>query len=345
MHPRIVEAHGSRYAIGFKIGASCRDLIRRDMAVERPRRLSPQEQALFLRDSWDATEKAFPEIAEEIRGGAAGAGVPILGLFRTLTEESYDFEEREIRGCTDVVAVPPATVPGIPLVMGHNNDAQLPEGNPDKIVLVRSEPDGAPASLQFTFSGFGVAAGLNARGVALGGNHLTADDVRPGIPRLIISRAVLDAPDLLSAQWVCLEDSRASSYNNVLGDASGEVLSQEGSALDSGILRPGPDGLLWHTNHYLHSEMTGHESRAQKDMPNSLNRVYWAEQRLKAAQGRIDSEVVQDILRDHSGAPESICRHDSPMATAFSVVLEPAKRKAWFLLGRPCKGRYTPYTV
>jgi isopenicillin-N N-acyltransferase-like protein len=266
-------------------------------------------------------------------------------LFKIVCEDLWDFDLMKNRGCTDMVALPPATAPGVPIFLGRNNDVSPDEVSPEDIVLVYAAPDGAPRSLQVAAFGFRIQCGLNNTGLGLGGNMLVADDVRAGVPRLVLVRAILDAPSLLEAQWIGMEDERASSYNNILIHASGEAVQLEGSATDVGISHPGKEGLLWHSNAYLKDEMREHEGKPPEDLVSPLNRTRQAGRLLKENLGHIDHEVMTQILRNHAGYPMSLCRHEKVSCTCFSAIIEPVAQALWIALGHPCKSEYTRFSL
>ena len=56
-----------------------------------------------------------------------------------------------------------------------------------------------------------------------------------------------------------LNPHRASSYNTILSHRDGGVVNVEGSATDAELIRPGPDGTLAHTNHYVSARMLPYE--------------------------------------------------------------------------------------
>ncbi|MEI6297473.1 MAG: C45 family peptidase [bacterium] len=339
--PRIIEASGSRYDIGWKIGRHCADLIHDDIKNAFPDRWDKETLHKYINECWRATEKAFPELAEEVRGFADGASVSLFDMFLTLTEEVFDFSQEPKLGCTDVAAEPPATAPGVGVILGHNNDSD-PEYT-DKVMVIYAAPYDAPASLQVTVSGASILVGMNSNGVCLGGNQLTSSDVRAGVPRMVLARAVLDSPDIETAQGICQTENRASSYNFILADTE-RVIDLEGSATDMRFLGAGNDGLIWHSNHYVHQGMKEYENRNPENIPESHARFDRAGNLLKSFHGGINRDVVADILRDHDHYPDSICSHatERDKETIFSCIMEPDKRLMWFVHGQPCLDRYNP---
>jgi isopenicillin-N N-acyltransferase like protein len=124
------------------------------------------------------------------------------------------------RGCTDLAARGQATVDGATLV-AHNND--LPAEVEDNLVIIKVRARNEPEFLAVSAGGLGFSAGFNAAGISMTGNAMSCSDIRPGVPRMLIARAILAAKRLGEAMDACLLPLRASNYNNVIADNSGEV--------------------------------------------------------------------------------------------------------------------------
>lgn len=348
MGPRIIEASGSRYSIGWKIGRHCADLIHGDMQSSRPDNWSESQLRTFVSECWKALREEFPPLAEELRGMADGADVPLFELLLTVFEEVWDVSGTDMgrHGCTDIVAVPPATAPGTEIVLGHNNDSDPEKFGPDRVVLLFVAPDDGPDAMIVGFSGTSPMVGINSNGVTLGGNQLRHRDVRAGVPRIMLSRAVLNSRNVTEAETACLNKRRGGAYNFIIADGQGNAVDLEGSATDYGRFVPGKDGLMWHANHYTHRDVLYQEAYPA-GLPESRYRAERAEHLLKANWGEIDKSVMAGILRDHAGFPDSLCWHNYEQGkmTVFSTIIEPNRRTLWLALGNPCGSRYRSYRL
>ena len=61
---------------------------------------------------------------------------------------------------------------------------------------------------------------------------------------------------------------------------------------------------------------------------------------------------IQEILRDHVGAPDSICRHNDMfepeskrMQTNFSIIMNLSAREMMYTPGSPCGMEYVPFRL
>ena len=326
---------GSRYNIGCQLGrtfqesvqAGCRDVL------NEPPPMSSSDRIQSLLVAHKLIEHELPDVMTELRGIADGAQVRVMDLILSLYEDLWDSEDFET-GCTDIAANQVGSLNN-ELLMGHNNDEGCEAPSP---VLLRMEPDDGPVVTGVALGGVGLSVGCNGHGLVLTGNQLSATDVKPGIPRILLVRAALDRMSIPEAQAVLLHPLRASSYNNILGDAFGRVVSIEGSGKAYRVMAPTQQGILTHTNHYLHPGMERVEGKG--DMASTTLREQRSCTLMEGMSGRHTVQSFQRILRDHVGYPDSICRHSDDTVTGFSVIWEAERRTLWYAKGHPCKAVY-----
>lgn len=120
-------------------------------------------------------------------------------------------------------------------------------------------------SAQFTTlteAGMLAKIGVNAHGLAVGLNILKATDedgVRTGLPVHITLRALLEmCPDVPTAQVLLSKQKFSSSSNLIAADAAGNVACFELSPRGCALVPP-TDGIVFHTNHFLHYACTAFE--------------------------------------------------------------------------------------
>ena len=334
---RLLTFTGDRFEVGVQMGRTFREHVVAGCldARQNPPPLSKTECQEHLVVAMHLTQRVIPHIWEELRGIAAGARVPLSDLVLSLYEDLWDSEDFET-GCTDIAASRAATAEGR-LLMGHNNDEGCESPTP---YLLRLAPTGGPVITGVALGGVGFSVGVNEHGLVLMGNQVSAKDVKPGIPRIFLVRAALEQPNLTAALGLLLHPLRSSSYNNVVGDESGQVVSVEGSGTKASTLTPTKDGILTHTNHYLHPAMQAIEGKG--DMRSTTLREQRSCQMMTERAGQHTVATFQKVLRDHQGYPNSICRHSEDTITGFSVICEAEKRVFWFGKGFPCQATYIP---
>jgi isopenicillin-N N-acyltransferase-like protein len=193
--------------------------------------------------------------------------------------------------------------------------------------------DGQPAA--FTLGiGPWISVGWNEAGLSVTGNELDPNDERVGIPRLLQVRDVLTRTTLQDAIDAVLHPARASSYNWVLASPEGAV-NVEGSATAAEIREADGACALVHTNHYEEPPM----QRYARKRDHAGSRGRYARAHELAAAGT----PVAEILRDHAGAPESICRHGDGTKTVFWCVADVAARRVEYGRGNPCASQAQVY--
>lgn len=360
-----MRVRGTHREVGAQVGDACAETIRRAASFEGltiPEDRTRDEQ-LELADRYrEITFAAYPWYAEELEGAAEAAGVDPRALFACVTEEIWyvpyarrlhgleehsgrprrgiakrDLDGREGR-CTDIVAVPPATRDDHVLV-AHNND--MPRSYQDELVSIEYSVPGEPTVFAIG-NGVWISCGWNEAGISMSGNELAPLDERVGVPREVQYRSMLRQPTLERALGEALRHDRASSYNQVLVTAGGDVVNVEGSATDAELTDVDDRGHLVHTNHYVCPRMLRYEGDLEY-VPHSGARYARAAGLVaSSAPGSITAETLRGFLGDHEGEPDSLCRHPertagpNRSATTFWWVADLTEMRVLFGRGNPC---------
>ena len=337
----LIEARGNHLTVGRQIGEAAREQIARVLA--RQRAYLPagvtwdgllERSRLYLAYS----RPNFPDYLEELQGIAEGAGQPFEEVYLAMCEELW--EASAWRGCTDMAARGRATVDGHTL-LAHTNDL-APESEAD-LVIITVKAANEPEFIGISAGGIGISAGFNRSGLGLSGNQLDNNDIRVGVPRLLVVRAILACERLGKAVDLCFLPQRASSYNNIIADDNGEVYSMEGSATDCQPIYIEKD-ILAHANHYTHPLMLKYEADPSS-VGDSVIRQRRAERLLSENYGRLSPALFQELLADHANYPLSICKHGLETVTVFSMIVDLESRCAWIGRGRPCETNYDKYSL
>ena len=321
----LVHAAGTHAEVGAQIGSASASAVLRSAAA------MSAAQIEAARPYREVTERELPWLVEELDAVAAGAGADRLAVFAAGIEELDTGGEGE-GACSDMVARPPASVDGH-LWVAHNNDLS-PEVEPD-IVATEWRVPGDP--VVFTIGiGPWISVGFNSAGLALTGNEVSPNDNRIGIPRLLHVRDILRRRTLDEAVEAALSPHRASSYNTILSHRDGGVVNVEGSATEAELIRPGAGGTLAHTNHYVSAKMLPFEGDPEYAAGSAVRyrrALEWL------APGQITEHVLRRALRDHTGAPHSLCRHPEHGAqskTVFWCLADVTERTITYGRGNPC---------
>jgi isopenicillin-N N-acyltransferase-like protein len=344
---------GGTYAeVGAAIGEACRTTIVEACDTEtweNPSGRSVADQ-LSLADRYaGVTRPLMPWLFEELEACADSSGVDTRALWACCIEEIW-YEPRvahragaAITGrCSDLVAVAPATADGHTLT-AHNND--MSRRYQDSLIAIERTCEDDPTVLTIG-NGIWISVGWNDAGLNLTGNELSPNDERVGIPRETQVRAMLRERTLQGMVDMALHPDRASSYNNVLVDRKGSVANVEGSATAAEISAADTRGHLVHTNHYVCGSMLGYEGDPEYAAPSGRRYARAATLLADSPAGTITMDTLHGFLKDHEGAPDSLCRHEAPgrtTVTAFWSVADVTDGVIRYGRGNPCDSEVQEY--
>jgi isopenicillin-N N-acyltransferase like protein len=343
----VLKVAGSHRQIGRQIGEAYPEQVRAAAAFQGeppPAGRTREEQLAIAADYRAVTEAALPWLIEELDGCAEGAGVDPLAFFAASIEEIwYEPRTRALTGrCSDLLSGPAATENGH-LLVAHNND--LAPSTESKLVAIEKSVPGDPVVFQIGGAPW-LSVGFNSAGLALTGNELSPNDERVGISRSLQVFEIMRATTVNEAVRASLRPDRASSYNNVLAHSDGSVVNVEGSATDAELTGLDEHGTLAHTNHYVCDRMLPFEG--DPEYAESSNRRYVRARRLlDEYRGRITRATMREMLSDHEGAPDSLCRHPDPGSsdskTVFWCVADMTELRITFDRGNPCDSQAQHY--
>jgi isopenicillin-N N-acyltransferase-like protein len=343
----VVETSGKPFEMGRTTGRKCATkaaLYRKSMAasIERYTGVGWQKAVDRAKDYFPYAEEFYPDFAEEIRGYSEGARMPFEDTFALVCHELLS--PSGFRGCTDIAVSKDVTENGNVLA-AHNEDF-IPE-QLSTVVLLHAKPRDKPEFISTSYAGLLPSSGMNSVGISLTGNALDPNDVRVGIPKSFPVRKVMEARRIGEALEWAMPANRASSYNNICSDSSGEIYSLEGSATDCAWIYA-VDGYVVHTNHYVAEKMQRYELDASSmSLATSTVRYNRALRLIEDQLGAITVDSLKSVLADHANKPGSICRHPDPglnpldiSETIFSVVFDLTRLEVHVCRGKPCTGTY-----
>ncbi len=349
----LVHIYGSHYQMGTQIGEERRANIAHD--IENARKLL-DESFEQLQLSWKGArmqsrkylpfaEERYPRYVEEMKGISAGAGVSFDDVVVVNAMEAVTSDTLHLDKCTSM-AVCQERTENNSVLMAHNED-WIPEDEPD-VFMIHARPDDELPYLAMTYGALLPNIGVNAAGIAQCCDSVYPTDSRIGIPRVIVSRAVLAARTLNEAIRRALVPKRAAGYNHMLAHESGELYNVEVSARRFG-LRYAEDGALVHTNHYLDLVMRTIENEPEELISTRVR--YFRAKRLLGQTRLHTVESLQAIQKDHVNRPDSICNHSDggqPLErekTITALVIDPVNRQIHAAWGNPCENVYTTYQL
>lgn len=361
---RVLKLSGSPYEMGFQHGSACRDAIHH-FAEERVRlsgdplwtgRTLPRREVLALAERClDEHRRYAPELVDELRGMADATGLTVAELvvvngftdfIDTVYNMGYDagtpVQPTAPVGADNCTAflVPDRLAEGSKGFFGQTWD--MHDSATPHVVLLRGEPENAPAFLAFSTVGCVGMIGMNDAGVAVGINNLLGTDGQVGVTWPFVIRKMLtqtDAPGALSA---LTSAKLAGAHNYLIMDAAGRGYNVEAHATTRHVTELGGEALI-HTNHCLFDATRAVErTRDPHSQASSEARLTRAEALL--ARARVTAEDLQALTRDE----EAVCVRSTPpkhVETCGAAIMRPATGDFWAVWGLPAENAYEHFTV
>jgi isopenicillin-N N-acyltransferase-like protein len=350
--PPLIEVAGTHREMGRQIGEACRRQVQH--SIEDARVLIDQSYDQ-LELTWEGAqiqarkylpfaEERYLQYVDEMRGIAEGANAAFDDVVALNVMEAVTMDALHLTRCTSFAVNDERTADGH-VLLAHNED-WVPEDE-DDVYVISARPNEEPPYLAMTYGGLLPNVGFNAYGIAQLIDSVYPTDSRIGIPRLVVSRAVLATRRISGAIARALIPHRAAGYNHVLVHESGELYSIEVSARKFEILY-GTEGYMVHTNHYLSPSMKDIESDPE-ELISSRVRYFRALRLLHQSQTH-SIKSLQAIQKDHVNMPNSICNHavdwTDPLdreKTINAMVIDLTAREMHIAWGNPCQNSYHTY--
>jgi hypothetical protein len=295
---KIITSSGDAYTLGRTIGEAMAEAVQR-VTVNNEELAAAESRwtgSGYIVQLMDAARQAYPGYVRELEGMADGMGVTYERAFiwncRGDLKWPDDVSPTEIaslgEGCTTLIIPPAGDQPG---VIAHNEDGS---GDfHDSCLWVSAKPDAGPGFDSFLYPGMlaGHTMAANGAGIVQTINDIRVHDLKPGIPRHFICRAVLDCTTMDAALDVLGRTDRAGGFHHNLGSVSeGRLVSVEAPA--SGCMaRDVTDAASAHANHLVMPEM---KDKAQDISQSTSVRQSRADELL--AQGALDEGGPTRIL-------------------------------------------------
>lgn len=285
-------------------------------------------------------EQHCPHLLEEMRGLAEGARVTLPEAMACSIRGEIGHAKQE--GCTAYVIGRSATAQK-EVIAGQNSD--MTSEVPPMAYVLHLQPKDKPEVLMWTFGGMIGYHGMNSAGVAHFANALGGGpEGRFGMPHYPVKRMMLECSTVEQVVELLKKIPLASNGNYVLCDGQGRILDAESTTAGPEIIEDKGAGFLAHTNHFLCSRYAK-KANFDKSWKDSFPRIEKINELIASRKGRVTVEDVKGFLKDHSGQPVSICRHDGDSRTVASLISEPARRRMHVAVGNPCQNTYKTYSM
>jgi isopenicillin-N N-acyltransferase like protein len=352
----LIRLTGTPYEMGLQHGKLLADQIRElseirlnlacRFASEHGVEVSRDDCLKLARVHLPIHEEHCPEIVDEWRGIAEGAGMPIEDIFfaNALTDFQdvlWQFPGVEVHGCTSFLLGPEATASGSALI-GQTWDMHASAER--FISIFHRTPNDAPESLTLTTAGCLTLIGVNSAGIAVGNTNLRPTDARPGVIYLALLHQALRQTEWRDAVSVTTDTPRASGHNYIMAHESGARSDIETTGTQHEEFSLDAPWYV-HSNHYLSEKLKPLEDPTVQ-RGSTEHRLARLAARFEANANPLTPEGLRNLLADHEGGDElGICRHgegNDARSCAFAVV-DPKARTLHAALGPACHAELKPF--
>ncbi|KEF60506.1 uncharacterized protein A1O9_02067 [Exophiala aquamarina CBS 119918] len=281
-----------------------------------------------------ALEQHEPELVEEMKGIATGAGVD-LGDILALNLRSEISLTNYSDGCTSIVTKDSS---GKNTFVAQNWDWVEEAGMATAFFDVQKT--GTPRIRMLGEAGILAKFGFNDAGVGICMNAIRCGTIdRNALPVHLAMRRVLECKSFDEGFALLKQRGLASCVNLAIADRGGKFATIECTPKGLCPIYPEPGSLrTFHTNH-LWSPNVPHGIRDHPSA-NSFTRL----ERIKELSENQEPSVqkIREWLSDEQGAPTSICRSTPPgakgierMITLSTIIIDLQASKAEVSLGKP----------
>ncbi|MEH6405467.1 MAG: C45 family peptidase [Sneathiella sp.] len=288
----LIKATGDAYCMGRMIGQAIADTVQRVSLHNEEFIVAEQiwSGSDYLKQMQEAALQTFPKFVRELEGMADGMGQSYEKAFlwncrgdlRWPDDISPTVAAGLSEGCTSVII--PTSAKKVS-VIAHNEDGS--EDFDGACFWLSAKPDDGPAFESFLYPGMipGHTMGANAAGIVQTINNIRVHDLKPGLPRHFICRAILECHSMDEALALLNRDDRASGFHHNLGSArEGRFTSVEAPA-SACVITDIVDTPSVHANHLITEELKNYEQEITR---SSFVR-----------QARAESLLAAGALTDH----------------------------------------------
>lgn len=295
------------------------------------------DQVLTFAEKFNQATEAFsPEIMEELKGIAVGAGRDIREIMAVNARyeiSQFDWQHE----CTTGVFMDPKRKKKFIF-----KNCDLGRGVSQHLVILHIvRPDGF-RTLGVAEAGQLIRDGYNSKGVALVNSALRShmDHAGVAVPGTVIRKSVWEAQSFEEACAIQRNRFRTVSTNMLLA-------SREGKALDFECYPGGEDEVLPTQGIIGTGNRFTVDPTRNRAFDPAIDRGRQLKELLAEKRDELDTDTIMEILKNHEGYPESICRHadDVGHSTVYSIIIDLSTDQIYICFGNPCCNPYQEYQL
>lgn len=347
-----IELSGTAHERGLTYGREAREKIALSLSFYRDlfwqqNHISWERARSYALSYIPSIEAVYPESLEEMKGIAEGAGVAFEDILTLNCRSEVIYAQPD--ACSAFGCVP-ETSADRHTWLAQTWDWKQPATQTIVVLKITQPPK--PTLILFSEAGIIGGKGINECGVGVTLNALGAGKGRIGVPLHVIYRTILNSRRLAQAVECITGVARAGSGCFNIASAEGFAVSAEFSADHYGLLFADDREPICHTNHYLAPGLKGIDEVGPKKQVNTYLRLNALKRSAHRHFGHYNQETIHEMLCDHRGMPDGVCRHGDPETTpmlrsmtVYAVVMDLDDRAVWFYPGLPCEEKPIVYRL
>jgi len=334
------EIKGSYKQIGYLLGIYFKKNIefvlkeRKDWAYKLKEKLLSKEGKYWKEVFIKEIKKSFPFYLEELEGLSEGSGIDmdLIWALNLQCELEYIGEKE---GCSTIYFKNNKENYFL-----HNEDGN--KANYGKMFIVFVKPPSKVDFISIVYPGLlpGNAPGFNLKGICQTTNYIGSTKVYEGVPRYVLSRAILEAKDLKEAIEIAKYSPKAyPCHHNIASFEEEKYQSVEATPENFDLFEP--NGLYIHTNHLILNGTKNfpYEEKVYREK-SSISRYEVIKEGLEELKRKPEFKDLFNLLASHKRKPFSPCRHPEGEVegqTLCTAHFDIKNKKIIFYEGNPCK--------
>lgn len=356
-----IYAEGTPYEIGFTIGEGGRENINKTIECYKKMfwdysGVDWESAKAYGLTFISAIEKYDSDIMEEIRGIAEGSGFELGEILALNVRSEIVLQGKQVLsmldgGCTSCAFTPYRTTDGKTLLAQNWDWKDVAK---DALIIAEVHQVNKPNILMVTEAGIVGKIGFNSFGVGVCLNALGSDRSWDGetIPLHIALRGVLNSRTLSDAIDAAGRTPLACCANFTTASDSGQAIAIEIGPGEIDVIYA-EKGYVVHSNHFYGPRTSHIRDTGRIAFPDTYLRLGRMNDLVnELCESKIQVEDIKNILKDHVGYPDAICRHEDPyedptkrIQTNFSIIMNLNERKMEYAPGCPCCNEYISYEL
>lgn len=341
-------AAGSSYEIGLTHGSKAKDMVAGTIEYYRQKfepiwNCSWAEIKEFSNQYYNLIQAYFPQYIEEMRGLCDGSGQ----RFDDILAINCHYEIARKGGLAEhscsVIGVESSRSTDGHTYMAENWDYGVFQKN-NTIILKLTLPDDTRICM-VTEAGIIGRMGFNSNGIGYCGNTLKNDYVGLKLPLHMMKRLILEQHTLKDIRSIVRTFGTGSSFNILTGSSTEGISDFEVDSHQTTELLP-VNGLMFHTNHFLASQLHTRKEYIKYQKNESVLRYASLKQSLEPLE-KISLQDIKNALVQHGNHPQGVCTHADhalpikmQWATICSLVMDLTKQTMYLCEGNPCEHTY-----